>query len=395
MVCNIVHNEVPEWSWARIVCLLRNPALVTPPSWLHNMSLIMPAEDYFPMTPEDVRLLRDTLHAQGKKLVFTNGCFDLLHAGHVRYLNEARALGDAMVVALNSDDSVRELKGPTRPINNENDRAEVMAALRAVDAVVIFGDKRATALIEIIQPHIYAKGGDYTVDSLNPEERAALDAAGTDIRILPLVPGRSTTKTIQRMTCDAGGDRLRIGVLGSGEGSNFRAILAAITSGQLRADIVVAISDQAESRFLQVAKEAGIPAIHVDGGSNPRRFGDAAQKEIAEHLQRAQVDVVVLIGFMRILKEPTLSLYADRLINVHPSLLPNYKGANAPQLAIEAGERETGCTVHLVTAEVDSGRILAQATVPILPGDTPLTLHARIKEQEHRLLPEVLAGWKK
>lgn len=353
------------------------------------------AEDYAPMTPEQVRYLRDELHSQGKKLVFTNGCFDLLHAGHVRYLNEARALGDAMVVALNSDESVRELKGPTRPINNENDRAEVMAGLRAVDAVVIFGDKRATALIEAIQPHIYAKGGDYTVESLNPEERGALDAAGTAIRILPLVPGRSTTKTIQRMTSDSAGDRLRIGVLGSGEGSNFRAILSAITAGTLPADIVVALSDVAESRFLETARAAGIPAIHVDGGPNPRRFAEAAQKEIAEHLQRAQVDVVVLVGFMRILKEPTLSLYADRLINVHPSLLPKYKGANAPELAIAAGDAEAGCTVHLVTAEIDSGRILAQASVPILPGDTPEKLHGRIKEQEHQLLPKVLAEWKK
>ncbi len=353
------------------------------------------AEAYSPMTPAEVRDLRDQLDAQGKKLVFTNGCFDLLHAGHVRYLNEARALGDAMVVALNSDESVRELKGPTRPINGENDRAEVMAALRAVDAVVVFGDKRATALIEAIQPHIYAKGGDYTVDSLNPEERAALDAAGTSIRILPLVPGRSTTATVQRMTHEGGIGRLRIGVLGSGEGSNLRAILAAITAGTLQADIGVALSDQADSKFLQIAREAGVPAIHVDGGANPRRFDDAAQKEIAEHLKRAQVDVVVLIGFMRILKEPTLSLYADRIVNVHPSLLPKHKGANAPQLAIEAGDVETGCTVHLVTAEIDAGRILAQATVPILPGDTPEKLHARIKEQEHRLLPQVLAEWKK
>lgn len=355
----------------------------------------MPADDYTPMTPAQVRQLRDELDAQGKKLVFTNGCFDLLHAGHVRYLNEARALGDAMVVALNSDESVRELKGPTRPVNPEHDRAEVMAALRAVDAVVVFGDKRATTLIETIRPHIYAKGGDYTVESLNAEEREALEAAGAAICILPLVPGRSTTKTIQRMSADGAGDRLRIGVLGSGEGSNFRAILAAITAGTLEADVCVAISDKADSRFLQTAKEAGIPAIHVDGGPNPRRFNDAAQKEIAEHLQRAQVDVVVLVGFMRILKEPTLSLYADRIVNVHPSLLPKYKGANAPHLVIEAGEAETGCTVHLVTAEIDAGRILAQAQVPVLPGDTPVTLHARIKEQEHKLLPKVLAEWKK
>lgn len=359
-----------------------------------NHSLGMMVDSYTPMTPAQVRQLRDDLQSQGKKLVFTNGVFDILHAGHVRYLNEARALGDAMVVALNSDASVRELKGPTRPVNHENDRAEVLAALRAVDAVVVFGDKRATTLIETIQPHVYAKGGDYTVDSLNPEERAALAAAGAEIRILPLVPGRSTTSTIQRMTADASKGRLRIGVLGSGEGSNFRAILAAITAGQLEADVVVAISDNADSKFLHTAQAAGIPAIHVDPGTHPRRFGDAAQKEVADHLQRAQVDVVVLIGFMRILKEPTLSLFADRIVNVHPSLLPKHKGANAPELALQAGDAETGCTVHLVTAEIDAGKTLAQATVPIVAGDTPEKLHARIKEQEHRLLPQVLSEWK-
>ena len=355
----------------------------------------MTSAPYTPMTPAEVRDLRDSLDKQGKKLVFTNGCFDLLHAGHVRYLNQARALGDAMVVALNSDASVRELKGPTRPINHECDRAEVMAALRAVDAVVIFGDPRATSLIETIRPHVYAKGGDYTVDSLNPEERAALENVGAEIKILSLVPGRSTTSIIERMSAPETSHKpLRLGVLGSGEGSNLHAILDAIDSGRLNAEIAVAISDQADSRFLQIAKEAGISAVHVQGGHNPRRFLDAAQAEIAGHLQAAEVDVVVLIGFMRILKEPVLSLYAGRIVNVHPSLLPKYKGANAVQMALDEGELETGCTVHLVTDEIDAGRILAQAKVPILVGDTAAILHQRIKKQEHQLLPQVLAEWK-
>jgi formyltetrahydrofolate-dependent phosphoribosylglycinamide formyltransferase len=106
------------------------------------------------------------------------------------------------------------------------------------------------------------------------------------------------------------------------------------------------------------------------------------------------VDVVVLAGFMRILKEPVISAYSGRIVNVHPSLLPNHKGANAPQLAIEAGELETGCTVHLVTAEIDAGRTLAQARVPVLPGDTAETLHQRIKTEEHKLLPKVLNEWR-
>lgn len=351
-------------------------------------------DDFAPATIADVRHLRDTLDAQRKKLVFTNGCFDLLHAGHVRYLEQARSLGDALVVALNSDESVRALKGPGRPLNTQNDRAEVLTALRAVDAVVVFDDARATTLIEAIQPHVYAKGGDYTVDSLNREEKAALDQAETDIRILPLVPGRSTTSTINKMQEGNGADSLRIAVLGSGEGSNLRAVIAAVQNSALSAEIVAALSDVAESHFLKLAREAGLPALFVDPGSNPRKLDEAAQKEIFEHLERARVDVVVLAGFMRILKDPVISAYAGRIVNVHPSLLPKHKGANAPQLAIDAGDVETGCTVHLVTTEIDAGSILAQARVPVLAGDTAETLHARIKIEEHKLLPQVLNEWR-
>lgn len=142
---------------------------------------------------------REALAAQGRRLVFTNGCFDLLHVGHVRYLQAARALGDALVVAVNGDASVRALKGPSRPIHPEEDRAEVLAALGCVDFVVLFDTERVTELVRAIRPHLYAKGGDYTAESLNPEERAALDAVGAEIRILPLVPGRSTTATLERM----------------------------------------------------------------------------------------------------------------------------------------------------------------------------------------------------
>jgi rfaE bifunctional protein nucleotidyltransferase chain/domain len=163
----------------------------------------MSSPDFHPASPEDVRRLRDALELQGKRLVFTNGCFDLLHAGHVRYLQQARALGDALVVAINSDSSVRTLKGPDRPINTEQDRAEVIAALGSVDTVVIFEEPRVTRLIEQIQPHIYAKGGDYTPETLDPGEKAALDAAGTAISILSLVPGRSTTSMLTRMQTPA------------------------------------------------------------------------------------------------------------------------------------------------------------------------------------------------
>lgn len=355
----------------------------------------MPA-DYLPATLADVQRLRATLEQQGKKLVFTNGCFDLLHAGHVRYLQQARALGDALVVGLNSDASVRVLKGPDRPLNSQNDRAEVLAALRTVDAVVVFEEARVTALIEAIRPQVYAKGGDYTVDSLNREERTALEHAGSDICILPLVPGRSTTSTINKMlgSAEACEPKLRLAVLGSGEGSNLRALIAATQTGMLDAEIVVTLSDQADSNFLKTARAAGLPTHGVDGGPNPRKLSEAAQKEIFEHLERARVDVVVLAGFMRILKEPVIGAYRDRMVNVHPALLPKHKGANAPQLAIEAGDSESGCTVHLVTAEIDAGRILAQAKVPVMANDTPETLHARIKLEEHKLLPQVLNEWR-
>ncbi|MFM7374295.1 MAG: adenylyltransferase/cytidyltransferase family protein, partial [Chthoniobacterales bacterium] len=148
----------------------------------------------------EMSAIRDAMHASGKRLVFTNGCFDLLHAGHVRYLQQARALGDALVVGLNGNASVRELKGEGRPLNGQDDRAEVLAALGCVDFVVIFDGKRATELLRAVRPHVYAKGGDYTPESLDPEERGVLEAWGAEIAILPLVPGRSTTAVIAKFS---------------------------------------------------------------------------------------------------------------------------------------------------------------------------------------------------
>jgi rfaE bifunctional protein nucleotidyltransferase chain/domain len=139
------------------------------------------------------------LRVRGQRLVFTNGCFDLLHVGHVRYLAAARALGDILLVALNGDESVRALKGADRPINNERDRAEVLAALEAVDLVTIFPEVRATRVIQLVRPAIYVKGGDYTPATLNPEERAALDAVGAEVRIIPFEKGYSTSGTIRKL----------------------------------------------------------------------------------------------------------------------------------------------------------------------------------------------------
>jgi rfaE bifunctional protein nucleotidyltransferase chain/domain len=139
------------------------------------------------------------LRRAGQRLVVTNGCFDLLHLGHVRYLQAARALGDALAVGVNGDASVRELKGKGRPLNDERTRAEVLAALRAVDYVAVFSEVRATAFLDRVRPAIYVKGGDYTPESLNPEERAALQYIGAEIRIIPFEEGFSTTGLIKRM----------------------------------------------------------------------------------------------------------------------------------------------------------------------------------------------------
>jgi rfaE bifunctional protein nucleotidyltransferase chain/domain len=151
------------------------------------------------VNPDRLAAIAESLRAQGRKLVLTNGCFDLLHAGHVRYLQAARALGDALAVAINGDDSVRALKGEGRPLNTESDRAEIVAALACVDYVVTFPDVRVTRLIEKVRPAIYVKGGDYTPASLHPEERATLERVGAEIRILPFEPGHSTSGLIERM----------------------------------------------------------------------------------------------------------------------------------------------------------------------------------------------------
>jgi rfaE bifunctional protein nucleotidyltransferase chain/domain len=139
------------------------------------------------------------LARDGKRLVVTNGCFDILHLGHVRYLEAARRLGDALAVGVNGDASVRTLKGEGRPLNDERDRAEVLAALRAVDYVAVFPEERATQFLERVRPAIYVKGGDYKPETLDAEERAVLEKIGAEIRIIPFEAGYSTTGIIKRM----------------------------------------------------------------------------------------------------------------------------------------------------------------------------------------------------
>ncbi len=148
---------------------------------------------------DEAAAFRARLRGEGRRVVATNGCFDLLHVGHLRYLKQARERGDFLWIGLNADASVRELKGPDRPVNTEADRAEVLAALRVVDAVTIFPEVRAVRFLRAVAPDLYVKGGDYQPETLDADERAAVAEGGGKIEILPLVPGKSTTATLQKI----------------------------------------------------------------------------------------------------------------------------------------------------------------------------------------------------
>ncbi len=339
------------------------------------------------VTATELAQVRDALEAGGRRLVLTNGCFDLLHAGHVRYLQGARAEGDALAVALNGDASVRALKGPGRPLNSLGDRAEILAALSCVDYVTTFESARATELLAAVRPHVYVKGGDYRLETLDPEERRALEAAGSRIVLEPMLPGRSTTALIAAM---AGGKPLRLGVLGSGRGSNLGAILEAIRRGELNARVATVVSDVADAGILQLARDHGIPAIHLPPGRFRTKLEPEIEQGLVRILQEAGVELVVLAGYMRLVKSPLLDAFPRRVINIHPSLLPAFPGLSAWRQALDAGAPETGCTVHYVDHGIDTGEIIAQRRVPILESDTPEVLHARIQAAEHALYPEVI-----
>jgi len=143
---------------------------------------------------------RAALRKTGKKLVVTNGCFDLLHLGHVTYLETARSNGDVLLIGLNGDNSVRQLKGSDRPVNSEQDRAGVLAALESVSGVCVFAEKTATRFLSAAEPDVYVKGGDYTVDTLDKDERRAVEGAGGKIVIIPFVPGKSTTELLKKIS---------------------------------------------------------------------------------------------------------------------------------------------------------------------------------------------------
>ena len=186
------------------------------------------------------------------------------------------------------------------------------------------------------------------------------------------------------------GKKLRLGVLGSGKGSNFVAITQAIQNGSLPAEVAVVLSDNPEAGILQHARDLGISAQFIPPGAFRTKLDPTAESAFIQALQDAQIDLVVLAGFMRILKGDFLRAFEGRVVNIHPSLLPSFPGLEAWKQALSYGVKVTGCTVHWVDQGVDTGPILAQRAVPVLEGDTVASLHQRIQEAERTLYPETL-----
>ncbi len=185
--------------------------------------------------------------------------------------------------------------------------------------------------------------------------------------------------------------KLALGILGSGTGSNCRAILERISAGALPAEARLVVSDVFDAGILDIAREFGVPNVYLPPGKFRTRLEPNVEMELVRLLREAGVELVVLAGFMRLLKEPILAAYPDRIINIHPSLLPKFPGIESWKQALAAGEKITGCSVHYVDAGIDSGEIIAQRKVPVLPTDTPESLHARIQVAERTLYPEVIA----
>lgn len=183
---------------------------------------------------------------------------------------------------------------------------------------------------------------------------------------------------------------LRLAVLGSGSGSNCQSIFNAIDDGRLDAEVVLVLSDHADARILERARLRGVPAEVMDCAGYKNKFPLEEQDRVAQRLTELKVDLVCLAGFMRLVKEPLLRAFPNRILNIHPALLPNFPGVEAWTQALQAGATQTGCTVHYVDAGMDSGEIIMQAFVPVLPDDTPETLHARIQVQEHILYPAAI-----
>jgi len=182
-----------------------------------------------------------------------------------------------------------------------------------------------------------------------------------------------------------------LGILGSGSGSNLQAILDAIAAGHLPARIALVLSDNPDAFILQRARRHGIPTGHIDCRGFHSKFPAEAQQETADRLHAAGADLVCLAGFLRLVKRPLLDAFPNRIINIHPSLLPAFPGLESWKQALAAGVPETGCTVHFVDDGMDTGPAILQQRVPILPDDSAASLHARIQQVEHRLYPAAIA----
>jgi phosphoribosylglycinamide formyltransferase-1 len=181
-----------------------------------------------------------------------------------------------------------------------------------------------------------------------------------------------------------------LGILGSGKGTNCRAILESIRRGALAAEVRVVISDVFDAPILDIAREFSIRNAYLSPGRFHTRLEPQAEVELVGMLRDAGVEFVILAGFMRVLKAPMLEAFRRRILNIHPSLLPKFPGLEAWKQALAAGETVTGCTVHYVDEKVDHGDVVAQRKVPILPTDTPQSLHARIQIAEHELYPAAI-----
>ena len=186
---------------------------------------------------------------------------------------------------------------------------------------------------------------------------------------------------------------LTLGILGSGAGSNMQAILDAIAAGRLEARIGIVLCDIPDAFILERARRHGIRAEVMDCVGHRLKFSEEAQEETARKLREAGVDLVCLAGFMRLVKRPLLDAFPARILNIHPSLLPAFPGLEAWRQAVEAGVSESGVTVHLVDAGMDTGPILGQERVVVFSDDTPETLHARLQAAEHRLYPATIADY--
>jgi len=184
----------------------------------------------------------------------------------------------------------------------------------------------------------------------------------------------------------------RIGILGSGQGSNFVAIAAAVAAGTIPAEIAIVLSDVESAGILARARERKIPAQFVPPGKFRTKLDEDAERSFVTALQKAGVDLIVLAGFMRLLKGDFLRAFEGRIVNIHPSLLPSFPGLEGWKQALDYGVKVAGCTVHFVDAGVDSGAIIGQQTVPVLDDDTAETLHQRIHATEHELYPKCLAA---